>query len=57
VFGFILGSTILLVEHFFFRPGYTGGLRFFNYDSNQYMLLICAMFCDTLATTGATVAF
>ena len=57
LFGFILGSIILLVEHYFFRPGYTGGIRIFNYDSTQYMYLIGAMFCDTLATSGATVAF
>jgi len=57
VFGFILGSGILLVEHFFFRPDHTGGLRIFNYDTTQYMYLIGAMFCDTMATSGATVAF
>lgn len=57
VFGFCLGSFILIVEHVFFSPGHTGGLRFFNYNSTQYMYLIGAMFCDTLATSGATIAF
>lgn len=55
-FGFMLTTCIILVEHVLIS-GLTRGIRAFNYNKTQYGLLVGAVLFDTMATTGATVAF